>query len=171
MKTIKGVKSQSKPIEIDDYSSPTTVFVRVNIQELDEIDPVFKTTRKVFTYDEIQYTYPEWNKLITDNIRVEGEAIQEQVDITQLAMSEILNMIGTLMCCIEDPENNTIPNIMTMNKMVKTMNNITLDTNFSAIAKMYAGMINRKLITIDDVTDIFKDEVLSYLEYLKENKE
>lgn len=171
MKTIKGVKSQSKPIEIDDYSSPTTVFVRVNIQELDEVDPVFKTTRKVFTYDEIQYTYPEWNKLITDNIRVEGEAIQEQVDITQLAMSEILNMIGTLMCCIEDPENNIIPNIMTMNKMVKTMNNIALDTNFSAIAKMYAGMINRKLITIDDVTDIFKDEVLLYLEYLKENKE
>ena len=60
---------------------------------------------------------------------------------------------------------------MTMNKMVKTMNNIALDTNFSAIAKMYAGMINRKLITIDSVTDIFKDEVLSYLEYLKENKE
>lgn len=171
MKTIKGVKSQSKPIEIDDYSSPTTVFVRVNIQELDEVDPVFKTTRKVFTYDEIQYTYPEWNKLITDNIRVEGEAIQEQVDITQLAMSEILNMIGALMCCIEDPENNTIPNTMTMNKMVKTMNNIALDTNFSAIAKMYAGMINRKLITIDSVTDIFKDEVLLYLEYLKENKE
>lgn len=171
MKTIKGVKSQSKPIEIDDYSSPTTVFVRVNIQELDEVDPVFKTTRKVFTYDEIQYTYPEWNKLITDNIRVKGEAIQEQVDITQLAMSEILNMIGTLMCCIEDPENNTIPNTMTMNKMVRTMNNIALDTNFSAIAKMYAGMINRKLITIDSVTDIFKDEVLSYLEYLKENKE
>lgn len=171
MKTIKGVKSQSKPIEIDDYSSPTTVFVRVNIQELDEVDPVFKTTRKVFTYDEIQYTYPEWNKLITDNIRVEGEAIQEQVDITQLAMSEILNMIGALMCCIEDPENNTIPNTMTMNKMVRTMNNIALDTNFSAIAKMYAGMINRKLITIDSVTDIFKDEVLSYLEYLKENKE
>ena len=171
MKTIKGVKSQSKPIEIDDYSSPTTVFVRVNIQELDEVDPVFKTIRKVFTYDEIQYTYPEWNKLITDNIRVEGEAIQEQVDITQLAMSEILNMIGTLMCCIEDPENNPIPNIMTMNKMVRTMNNIALDTNFSAIAKMYAGMINRKLITIDSVTDIFKDEVLLYLEYLKENKE
>lgn len=171
MKTIKGVKSQSKPIEIDDYSSPTTVFVRVNIQELDEVDPVFKTTRKVFTYDEIQYTYPEWNKLITDNIRVEGEAIQEQVDITQLAMSEILNMIGALMCCIEDPENNTIPNNMTMNKMVRTMNNIALDTNFSAIAKMYAGMINRKLITIDSVTDIFKDEVLLYLEYLKENKE
>lgn len=171
MKTIKGVKSQSKPIEIDDYSSPTTVFVRVNIQELDEVDPVFKTTRKVFIYDEIQYTYPEWNKLITDNIRVEGEAIQEQVDITQLAMSEILNMIGALMCCIEDPENNTISNIMTMNKMVKTMNNIALDTNFSAIAKMYAGMINRKLITIDSVTDIFKDEVLLYLEYLKENKE
>ena len=171
MKTIKGVKSQSKPIEIDDYSSPTTVFVRVNIQELDEVDPVFKTTRKVFTYDEIQYTYPEWNKLITDNIKVEGEAIQEQVDITQLAMSEILNMIGALMCCIENPENNTIPNTMTMNKMVKTMNNIALDTNFSAIAKMYAGMINRKLITIDNVTDIFKDEVLLYLEYLKENKE
>lgn len=171
MKTIKGVKSQSKPIEIDDYSSPTTVFVRVNIQELDEVDTVFKTTRKVFTYDEIQYTYPEWNKLITDNIKVEGEAIQEQVDITQLAMSEILNMIGALMCCIENPENNTIPNTMTMNKMVKTMNNIALDTNFSAIAKMYAGMINRKLITIDNVTDIFKDEVLLYLEYLKENKE
>ena len=55
--------------------------------------------------------------------------------------------------------------------MVKTMNNIALDTNFSAIAKMYAGMINRKLITIDSVTDIFKDEVLLYLEYLKENKE
>ncbi len=71
MKTIINVKSQTKPIEIDDYTSGTTVFVRSNIKESTEIDPVFKTENTVYTYDETQYTYPEWNKLITDQLKQE----------------------------------------------------------------------------------------------------
>lgn len=168
MKTLKSVKSQTKPIEIDDYTSSTTVFVRTNITEVDDVDPVFKTTRKVFVYDEIQYTFPEWNKIITDNIKVEGEMLQEQVDITQLAMGEILNMIGTFMCCEDESELKNSPSTA---RMIQTFNTISLNNDFSAIARMYGGMINRGLITIEKVSEPFKDEVLLYLEFLKEEKE
>lgn len=168
MKTLKSVKSQTKPIEIDDYTSPTTVFVRTNITEVDDVDPVFKTTRKVFVYDEIQYTFPEWNKIITDNIKVEGEMLQEQVDIIQLAMGEILNMIGTFMCCESESELKNNPSTA---RMIQTFNTISLNNDFSAIARMYGGMINRGLITIEKVSEPFKDEVLLYLEFLKEEKE
>lgn len=158
MKTIKDVKSQSKPDEIDDYSSQTTVFVRSNIKEVDELDPVFKTTRKIFIYDEIQYSYPEWNKIITDSIKTEGALIQEQVDITQLAMSEIILMIGEFASVAY---NNT-------STIAESINTLSIN-NYSAIAKMYAGMINRKLIKIEDVSDTFKNEVLEYIK--TQNKE
>ena len=150
MKTINNVKSQTKPIEIDDYSSKTTVFVRSNIKESVEIDPIFKTETKVYTYDETQYTYPEWNKLITDGIKEQGAMMQEQVDITQLAMSEILAMISPVL------EVSTISTDVLMRR------------KYSAIVLMYAGMIERHLITIEKVADPYKQDVSLYLE---ENKE
>ena len=147
MKIVNDVKSQTKPIEIDDYTSPTTVFVRKNIREIEETDPVFKTVRKLFVYDETQYTYPEWNKIITDNITEEGKFIQEQVDVTQLAMTEIIDMIGLVMASSINETDDRISNVS------KAMNAaISEYTKYSAIAKMYAGMIRRGLITIDRIS-------------------
>lgn len=68
MKIVYGVKSQVRPDEIDDISSETTVFVRENITESVEVDPVFGTKHTIYTYDEKQYTYKEWNKLCFDKI-------------------------------------------------------------------------------------------------------
>ena len=63
MKEVKGIKSLTRPIEIDDISSETTVYMRYNIREEVEIDPVFKTENIVFVYDETQYTIAEWYRL------------------------------------------------------------------------------------------------------------
>lgn len=149
MKIINNVKSETMPEEIDDYSSSTTVFVRKNIHSELYTDPVFKTNKTIYTYDEIQYTFPEWNKIITDSIKEEGNMIQEQIDITQLALTEIMDLI--------------IP-VMQVN-MLSTNNIDRLSTfkKYSGVALMYAGMIKRKLITIDRVQDVYRDEVLEIL--------
>lgn len=60
---LTGIKSQTRPIDIDDTSSETTVYVRYNIREEVEIDPVFNTEKPVYIYDETQYTLAEWYKL------------------------------------------------------------------------------------------------------------
>lgn len=149
MKIINNVKSETMPEEIDDYSSSTTVFVRKNIHSEFYTDPVFNTTKTVYIYDEIQYTFPEWNKIITDSIKEEGNIIQEQIDITQLALTEIMDLIIPVMQ-VNMLSNDNINKISTLKK-------------YSGVALMYAGMIKRKLITIDRVQDIYRDEVLEIL--------
>lgn len=57
---ILGVKSINKPIEIDDTSSDTTVYVRHNIRKITEEDPVFFTEQEIYIYDEKQYSFAEW---------------------------------------------------------------------------------------------------------------
>lgn len=57
---ITGIKSITKPIEIDDTSSDTTVYVRYNIKKRIEGDPVFCTDQEVYIYDEKQYSFAEW---------------------------------------------------------------------------------------------------------------
>lgn len=165
MTIMENVKSQTRPIEIDDTSSSTTVFVRKNIKKIKEIDPVFKTENTVYVYDEYQYTFQEWNKIITDNIKEEGGNLQCQIDITQLAMSEMMDMIGSMLSfnTLSISENDESPKPLSMSFL----------NNFSAIAMMYGGMINRGLITLESVIDVYKDEVELYLEFLKEenNKE
>lgn len=96
MKLLLGVKSQSKPVEVDDYSSETTVFVRENIQEIIEIDPVFKTEIAIYTYDEKQYTFPEWNKIVTDNLKQEQVIMQKQIDELQTKLNEVLEVFDML---------------------------------------------------------------------------
>lgn len=147
MKTIKNVKSKNRPVDIDDYSSPTTIFVHKNIREVVEMDPVFKTETTVFIYDEEQYQLHEWSKLVTDSIKEEGAVIQERVDITQLALTEILDIVGTF----------AIPSV------INNISHNLLSNDFSAIVKMYGNMISRGLITIDNVNDNFKQDVIEYL--------
>lgn len=155
MKIVKDVKSDTMPVEIDDYSSNTTVFVRKNINKNKIIDPIFKTETVSYTYDEIQYTFQEWNKIITDSIKEEGVIIQEQIDITQLALTEIMDLILPVMQ-VSTLSNNNIDRLSEIKK-------------YSGIGLMYAGMVKRKLITIDRVQDIYKDEVLEILN--ENNKE
>ena len=155
MKIVKDVKSDTMPVEIDDYSSNTTVFVRKNINKNKIIDPIFKTETISYTYDEIQYTFQEWNKIITDSIKEEGVIIQEQIDITQLALTEIMDLILPVMQ-VSTLSNNNIDRLSEIKK-------------YSGIGLMYAGMVKRKLITIDRVQDIYKDEVLEILN--ENNKE
>lgn len=57
---VTGIKSKNKPIEIDDNSSETTVYVRHNIEKITEEDPVFKTKEEIYIYDETQYSFAEW---------------------------------------------------------------------------------------------------------------
>lgn len=63
MREVKDVKSLTKPDYIDDTSSDTTVYMRYNIREIEETDPVFNTTKTTYVYDETQYTFAEWYKI------------------------------------------------------------------------------------------------------------
>ena len=145
MKTLTNVKSQTKPIEIDDYTSSTTVFVRSNIKESTEPDPVFGTESTVYTYDEVQYTYPEWNKKITDEIKENGDTLHNKFDVVQSVVAELIKIISpTTASDIDEEEDDKSPFI-----------------------QFYIQMISSKLLTIDQVPEQFKNNVLK----LTENKE
>ena len=145
MKTITNVKSQTKPLEIDDYTSSTTVFVRSNIKESTETDPVFGTESTVYTYDEVQYTYPEWNKKITDEIKENGDTLQNKFNVVQSVVAELIKIISpTTASDIDEEEDDKSPFI-----------------------QFYIQMISSKLLTIDQVPEQFKNSVLK----LTENKE
>lgn len=145
MKTITNVKSQTKPLEIDDYTSSTTVFVRSNIKESTETDPVFGTESTVYTYDEVQYTYPEWNKKITDEIKENGDTLQNKFDVVQSVVAELIKIISPATASdIDEAEDDKSPFI-----------------------QFYIQMISSKLLTIDQVPEQFKNSVLK----LTENKE
>lgn len=161
MKVITGVKSQTRPKEIDDSSSDTTVFVRYNITKSVEIDPVFKTESAVYTYDEKQYTFQEWNKIVVGEIKEIGQVLQDQIDTTQLVLVEILNIIYSPMTMDLDNEEDT--DFVSSTGMPIIPSDI-INTKYSAIAKMYGGLIIRNLITIDDVPSTFIEEVKQYLE-------
>lgn len=145
MKTLTNVKSQTKPIEIDDYTSSTTVFVRSNIKESTETDPIFGTEATVYTYDEVQYTYPEWNKKITDEIKENGDTLQNKFDVVQSVVAELIKIISPA-----------------------TANDINEEEDDkSPFIPFYVQMISSKLLTIDQVPEQFKNSVLK----LTENKE
>ena len=164
MKLLSGVKSQTKPIEIDDFSSQTTVFVRNNIKETIEIDPVFNTESIIYTYDERQYTFPEWNKITTDKLKQNEKALQEQIEIVQLALVEVLDLISTIILSPMNIDQDT--DFMDTNGLVPKMDETSSEV--SIIAKMYSIMINKGLIDITRVPILFEREVKEYLETNKE---
>lgn len=82
MKTVKNVKSLTKPQRIDD-SGNTTVFERFNVREITETDPIFGTEHTVFTYDENQYECNEWLKM--------------QLELTQSALAEMYELLQDIM--------------------------------------------------------------------------
>lgn len=86
MKTITNIRSNTKPIELDDFSSNSFVYVRSNIEETIEIDPVFNTENTIYTYDEVEYTLAEWTK-------ISNESIKNELINTNLAIIELAKML------------------------------------------------------------------------------
>ena len=77
MNVIKNVMSQTKPEDIEEKDS--MVFVHNNIREIVEEDPVFKTSKKVYVYDEVQYTYQEWYALTIKEMKQEIEELKQEI--------------------------------------------------------------------------------------------
>ena len=88
MKTITGIKSNTKPEGID-YSD-SSVYVRSNIKESVEVDPVFSVETNVYTYDEVEYTLAEWNKIST-------ELLTKRIDNTNFALLEIVGILERIL--------------------------------------------------------------------------
>ena len=77
MNVIKNVMSQTKPEDIEEKDS--MVFVHNNIREIVEEDPVFKTSKKVYVYDEVQYIYQEWYALTIKEMKQEIEELKQEI--------------------------------------------------------------------------------------------
>lgn len=80
MKEITGIKSETRPLEIDDTSSDTTVYVRSNIVTEKSIDPIFNTEKTIYIYNEIQYTLAEWYKIQMNDINMKIEILANCID-------------------------------------------------------------------------------------------
>ena len=82
-----NIKSKVKPLEIDDNNNEF-VYVRSNITELVEKDPVFGTEYPLYVYDETEYTLPEWNKSAIKNINDKMEEMNKTIlELTKLIKS------------------------------------------------------------------------------------
>lgn len=79
MKTITNIKSTNRPEELDDHSSETIIFVRRNIKEVVEKDPVFNTEIVSYTYDEDQYSTKEWFNKRIDELQKQYDQLSNQV--------------------------------------------------------------------------------------------
>ena len=79
MKVLYAVKSNVKPVEVDDFSSDTTVFERKNITESKFVDPVFHTEETFYVYDEYQYSVTEWDRIIIKQLINRVEYLEGQV--------------------------------------------------------------------------------------------
>lgn len=62
MKIVQS-ESRERPVEIDETSSPTTVYVRENIAEITKTDEMSGAESVVYQYLEKQFTRPEWESL------------------------------------------------------------------------------------------------------------
>lgn len=80
MKEVTQIKSETKPLEIDDTSSDTTVYCRYNIQEVVENDPVFNTEKTIYVYDETQYTFVEWYRMYMAKTDAQIEILKKCVN-------------------------------------------------------------------------------------------
>ena len=62
MKIVQS-ESRERPVEIDDTSSPTTVYVNENVVETERIDEMTGKISTVYRYDVRLYSREEWEKL------------------------------------------------------------------------------------------------------------
>ena len=57
------VRGSVKPLEIDTTSSPSTVYLRRNIEEVEVEDQQSGETIKEWQYDEMTLSHSEWDKM------------------------------------------------------------------------------------------------------------
>jgi hypothetical protein len=77
MKELTNIKSETRPAEIDDFSSETTVYLRYNIEESIEVDPIFNTEKPVYTYNETQYSFAEWYRINNQQMKAKMDHLEE----------------------------------------------------------------------------------------------
>ena len=81
-KLVKGTQSK-RPTEVDTYSSPTTVYLRRNIEQIEvKLDPTSEESITMWQYEERQMTKAEYSQyLIMQEGTKEIIAFQEQTVI------------------------------------------------------------------------------------------
>ena len=133
MKTTTGIKSVIRPVEIDDFNSKDCIYVRSNIEEITEMDPVFNTQTTMFKYDETEYSLVEWTKLCNESLR-------KEIEKTNLALIETLEILELIFVEMD-----------------------TDAAECTYISVLYGNMINKGLISIDMVPDRYREKVNLYL--------
>lgn len=98
---LNNVRSNKKPLLIDEVSSPTTVYVRSNVRCLNINDPLYYEAKIEWRYDEIQYTKAEWEAKKREELEKENEKLlkqnadlQQQINLTQLSLAEVIAMVA-----------------------------------------------------------------------------
>lgn len=71
--------SNEYPEAVDCTSSPTTVYLRKNIQEIEDTDPITGETKTIYQYDEAWVSKDEYIKML-----------QEQISDTEEVLAELL---------------------------------------------------------------------------------
>ena len=82
MKIVQS-ESRERPVEVDETSSPTTVYVNENVVESERIDEMTGKISTVYRYDVRLYSRDEWERLQMANriIDLECALIDAESDI------------------------------------------------------------------------------------------
>ena len=130
---LKNIVSLHKPETMLDNG--LIVRIRKRIKSIVIMDEIFNDERKAYMYDEERYDKEEYEDM---KLQQEIQSIKEDTKLTQLAIAEILSASENV--------NQTI-----------TLN--TIYTQYSAIAQMYANMIEKGIYSIDRVPERWRSEV------------
>ena len=142
---LKNIVSLHKPETILDNG--LIVRIRKRIKSIIIMDEIFNDERKAYMYDEERYDKEEYEDM---KLQQEIQSIKEDTKLTQLAIAEILSASENV--------NQTI-----------TLN--TIYTQYSAIAQMYANMIEKGIYSIDRVPERWRSEVEAVLAENAKQKE
>lgn len=142
---LKNIVSLHKPENMLDNG--LIVRIRKRIKSIVIMDEIFNDERKAYMYDEERYDKEEYEDM---KLQQEIQSIKEDTKLTQLAIAEILSASENV--------NQTI-----------TLN--TIYTQYSAIAQMYANMIEKGIYSIDRVPERWRSEVEAVLAENAKQKE
>lgn len=142
---LKNIVSLHKPENMLDNG--LIVRIRKRIKSIVIMDEIFNDERKAYMYDEERYDKEEYEDM---KLQQEIQSIKEDTKLTQLAIAEILAA----------SENVNQP--IALN---------TIYTQYSAIAQMYANMIEKGIYSIDRVPERWRSEVEAVLAENAKQKE
>lgn len=142
---LKNIVSLHKPENMLDNG--LIVRIRKRIKSIVIMDEIFNDERKAYMYDEERYDKEEYEDM---KLQQEIQSIKEDTKLTQLAIAEILAA----------SENVNQP--IALN---------TIYTQYSAIAQMYANMIEKGIYPIDRVPERWRSEVEAVLAENAKQKE